>query len=114
FAGTAFGITNAGGVIAGIIASMTAGFLTPNGSQEEWQNVFYLAAGINIIGAIAFLTCSDVYLQPWARGNQDIITIEVDEGKESQNIKKLDGKIVERKSDKFGDSEEVTALTSYM
>ncbi|XP_060605670.1 uncharacterized transporter slc-17.2-like isoform X2 [Ruditapes philippinarum] len=114
FAGTAFGITNAGGVIAGIIASMTAGFLTPNGSQEEWQNVFFLAAGVNVIGAIAFLTCSDVYLQPWARGNQDEITIEVDESKELQNIKKLDGNVVERKSDEFGDSEEIKALTSDM
>jgi hypothetical protein len=82
------------------------------GSQEEWQNVFFLAAGVNVIGAIAFLTCSD--LQPWARGNQYEITIEVDESKELQNIKNLDGNVEERKSDEFGDSEEITTLTSDM
>ena len=30
FSGTAYGFSNAGAVMAGIAASMTAGFLTPN------------------------------------------------------------------------------------
>ncbi|XP_053375954.1 sialin-like isoform X4 [Mercenaria mercenaria] len=88
FAGTAFGITNAGGVVSSIVASIMAGLLTPNGLQEEWQRVFYMAAGVNVVGTLAFVMCSDVYLQPWAR-NPEVITIEVDTAKELQDIKPL-------------------------
>lgn len=36
------------------------------GLQEEWQRVFYIAAVLNVIGALVFLFFSDVQLQPWA------------------------------------------------
>ncbi|XP_060605665.1 uncharacterized transporter slc-17.2-like [Ruditapes philippinarum] len=88
FAGTAFGITNAGGVISSLVASMMAGLLTPNGLQEEWQRVFYIAAGVNVVGALSFTACSDVYLQSWAR-TQTIITIDVDLDKGIQELKVL-------------------------
>ncbi|XP_052798114.1 uncharacterized transporter slc-17.2-like [Mya arenaria] len=77
FAGTTFGITNAGGVVSSILASMIAGLLTPKGLQSEWQVVFYIAAVVNFVGALSFLFFSDVTLQPWAQGKQQTIEIEV-------------------------------------
>ncbi|XP_052801399.1 uncharacterized transporter slc-17.2-like [Mya arenaria] len=78
FSGTTFGITNAGGVVSSILASMIAGLLTPKGLQSEWQVVFYIAAVVNFVGALSFLFFSDVTLQPWAQGKQHTIEIEVD------------------------------------
>ena len=73
------------------------------GTQEEWQRVFFLAAGINIIGTIAFLMCSDVYLQPWARSNQDTLTVEVAETKELKDIKRS---VAEKESDRTENMQE--------
>ncbi|XP_053375950.1 uncharacterized transporter slc-17.2-like [Mercenaria mercenaria] len=110
FAGTAFGITNAGGVISSLVASMMAGLLTPNGLQEEWQRVFYMAAGINIVGAIAFVLCSDVYLQPWARNPEDL-TIEVNT-RELQDIKPLDKENDITASEMTPELQEITPLNN--
>lgn len=88
FAGTAFGITNAGGVISSILASMLAGQLTPNGLQEEWQRVFFIAAAVDIFGAVIFALFADVYLQPWAAVPQSL-TIEVGATQELKEIQLL-------------------------
>ncbi|XP_060605666.1 uncharacterized transporter slc-17.2-like [Ruditapes philippinarum] len=109
FAGTAFGITNAGGVVASIVASIMAGVLTPNGLQEEWQRVFFLSAGINVIGTIAFLICSDVFLQPWAR-NHDDITIEIDNGEELLHVKKFNKEVGISEQDKTDDQDEISPV----
>ena len=39
---------------------------TFQGLQSEWQRVFYIAAGIDVIGAIVCVTCLSVTLQKWA------------------------------------------------
>ncbi|KAL4224592.1 hypothetical protein ACF0H5_015291 [Mactra antiquata] len=78
YTGTTFGITNAAGVISSILSSMMVGLLTPNGEQEEWRQVFYLAAAVDVFGAIVFIICCDIHVQPWAR-NHDSITINVEQ-----------------------------------
>lgn len=37
YSGTAFGITNAGGVVSSLLASMIAGLLTPNVGHSKYR-----------------------------------------------------------------------------
>ena len=66
FAGILTGITNTFGVITGFVCPMVVTLLTPNGTRAEWLNVFYLAAGINIVGSLMYLFFGSSELQEWA------------------------------------------------
>uniref|UniRef100_A0AC34PW06 Major facilitator superfamily (MFS) profile domain-containing protein n=1 Tax=Panagrolaimus sp. JU765 TaxID=591449 RepID=A0AC34PW06_9BILA len=66
FAGPILGIGNTLSCVAGILAPKFMGWLTPNGTKEEWQTVFYLTAGILIFGALFFSVFAKGELQPWA------------------------------------------------
>ena len=88
------------------------------GLQEEWQLVFYIAAGVNIVGALSFTFCSEVYLQPWAR-NQNTITITVEqdnideiniENKEELELKTLKNEVAVQESERIENTQETTPL----
>eukprot|EP00118_Oscarella_pearsei_P029123 m.3724 g.3724 ORF g.3724 m.3724 type:complete len:483 (+) comp9729_c0_seq1:143-1591(+) len=73
FAGTLMGITNTAGTISGILAPYVAGALTPANKftdilREQWRSVFYLAAEIQIFGALIFIILSSGEEQWWANG----------------------------------------------
>ncbi|XP_065843594.1 vesicular glutamate transporter 3-like [Oscarella lobularis] len=73
FAGTLMGITNTAGTVSGIVAPYVAGALAsaPSGTHvlaEEWRNVFYLGAEIQIFGALIFLILGSGEEQWWANG----------------------------------------------
>jgi MFS family permease len=72
FAAVMFGIANSIGTSSGIFAPMVVGLLTPNGTQEEWRNVFYVCAGILCFGTIVFCLFADGEVQPWVRPYMDI------------------------------------------
>jgi MFS family permease len=69
FAGPILGIGNTISCFAGILAPLTMGWLTPNGTKEEWQTVFYLTGAILIFGAIFFCIFAKGNIQPWAITN---------------------------------------------
>lgn len=71
YAGIMFGITNTFATIPGMIAPIVAGALTPNNTQEEWRNVFYVCAGFTVFGAIIFATFVSGEVQDWARDHDD-------------------------------------------
>ncbi|OPL33396.1 sialin, partial [Mytilus galloprovincialis] len=71
YAGIMFGITNTFATIPGMIAPIVAGALTPNNTQEEWRNVFYVCAGFTVFGAIIFATFVSGEVQDWARDRND-------------------------------------------
>ncbi|VDI06866.1 Hypothetical predicted protein [Mytilus galloprovincialis] len=54
YSGILLGISNTVGTITGIGAPLVAGDLTPNDTQEEWRNVFYICAAFSVIGIIVF------------------------------------------------------------
>ncbi|XP_041371886.1 sialin-like [Gigantopelta aegis] len=73
YAGTLYGITNTLSSIPGILAPVIVGKLTTNGTREEWQTVFYIAAAINFFGALYYTATGTSDLQEWAKQKGSII-----------------------------------------
>lgn len=71
YAGLLFGVTNTMSSLPGFIAPILAGALTPNGTQEEWQKVFFTCACFSTLGAIVFAVFSRGDIQEWARHPED-------------------------------------------
>ncbi|CAI5445898.1 unnamed protein product [Caenorhabditis angaria] len=67
FSGTVMGTGNTLSALAGIISPSVTSILTPNGTQEEWQIVLWLTAGILTTGALIFTIFASGEVQPWAR-----------------------------------------------
>ncbi|XP_046559193.1 uncharacterized transporter slc-17.2-like isoform X1 [Haliotis rubra] len=91
YAGILFGITNAAATVPGMVAPLVAGALTPNKTQEEWRNVFYVCAGFCVIGIVVFGTMARGELQPWA---VDKVEVDVGEGQDDPEVsdRSLDSK----------------------
>ncbi|XP_034965498.2 sialin isoform X2 [Zootoca vivipara] len=66
YAGILLGITNSFGTIPGMVGPVVAKELTHSNTVGEWQTVFYIAAGINLFGAIFFALFSSGEVQDWA------------------------------------------------
>jgi len=66
-AGKIMGLTKFVATVASIVAPLVTGALTYHSStRSEWQKVFFLAAGIQILGAIVFVVFGSGNLQSWA------------------------------------------------
>ncbi|KAH9496064.1 hypothetical protein Btru_012626 [Bulinus truncatus] len=68
YAGTLFGISNTLATVPGIISPYIVSAMTKNGTREEWQATFYVAAGIYIFGAIWYIIMGKGEIQKWAGG----------------------------------------------
>ncbi|XP_046343617.2 uncharacterized transporter slc-17.2-like [Haliotis rufescens] len=79
YAGILFGISNTVATTPGMLAPLLAGILTPNKTQEEWRNVFYVCGGVCILGTLVFGTQARGELQPWA---VEQATVDVGEGQD--------------------------------
>ncbi|KAK6174796.1 hypothetical protein SNE40_013375 [Patella caerulea] len=66
YAGVLFGINNAIASVPGMVAPLVVGALTPNKTQEEWRNVFYVCGGVCLLGATVFGLFARTDLEPWA------------------------------------------------
>ncbi|XP_025907065.1 sialin isoform X3 [Nothoprocta perdicaria] len=66
YAGILLGITNSFGTIPGMVGPVIAKNLTHNNTVGEWQTVFYIAASINLFGAIFFALFGSGEVQDWA------------------------------------------------
>lgn len=71
-AGILMGITNTFGTISGILAPTIVGHLTPNGSQEEWNVIFYLGASFYLVGAIVYTIFASGERQKWSFTEKEI------------------------------------------
>uniref|UniRef100_A0A0N4X004 MFS domain-containing protein n=1 Tax=Haemonchus placei TaxID=6290 RepID=A0A0N4X004_HAEPC len=67
FSGTIMGMGNTISCLAGIVSPIVTSALTPNGTQEEWQGVLWLTAGILAIGSIVFSLFASGEVQEWAK-----------------------------------------------
>ncbi|CAG7730460.1 unnamed protein product [Allacma fusca] len=67
FAGILTGIMNTYGVLTGLLCPIAVSYLTPNGTREEWLVVFYVAAGIVMVGCVVYLFFGSSELQEWAK-----------------------------------------------
>ncbi|CAC5356926.1 SLC17A5 [Mytilus coruscus] len=73
YAGVLFGITNTFATVPGMVAPIVAGALTPNDTQEEWRNVFYVCAAFCVVGMVVFGFFSSGEIQEWAKDRKEII-----------------------------------------
>ncbi|KAM3724123.1 putative transporter slc-17.2 [Dirofilaria immitis] len=71
FAGPLLGIGNTITCLAGIIGPLMVGKLTPTGSQQEWQLVFWITGGVLMAGTSIFCLFARGEVQPWALGEMD-------------------------------------------
>jgi len=69
FAGTILGIGNTLSCFAGILSPLVMGWMTPNGTKEEWQSVFWLTAAILCFGSAFYVVFAKGEVQPWALAN---------------------------------------------
>ncbi|XP_062427050.1 sialin isoform X2 [Rhea pennata] len=66
YAGILLGITNSFATIPGMVGPVIAKNLTHSNTVGEWQTVFYIAASINLFGAIFFALFGSGEVQDWA------------------------------------------------
>lgn len=69
FAGPILGVGNTLSCVAGILCPLLVGLLTPHGTKEEWQIVFWITGAILAIGTIIFCLFAKGDVLPWARGD---------------------------------------------
>ncbi|XP_056875923.1 sialin isoform X1 [Takifugu flavidus] len=66
FAGFLLGITNTFGTIPGVVAPIVTGYFTEDHTLAGWRKVFWVAALINVVGAVIFTIFGSGNVQPWA------------------------------------------------
>ncbi|MFH4984025.1 hypothetical protein AB6A40_010734 [Gnathostoma spinigerum] len=71
YCGPIVGIGNTISCIAGVVSPLLVGWLTPTGSREEWQLVFWITGGVLLAGVIAFCVFAKGEVQEWAKPKND-------------------------------------------
>ncbi|CAN9492949.1 unnamed protein product [Ophioblennius macclurei] len=71
FAGFLLGITNTFGTIPGVVAPIATGYFTKDHTLSGWRKVFWVAAGINVGGALVYTALGSGKAQPWAGAEED-------------------------------------------
>ncbi|CAL8293223.1 unnamed protein product [Merluccius merluccius] len=71
YAGVLLGITNTFGTIPGVLAPIVTGYLTEDHSLTGWRQVFWVAAGVNALGALIFTCMASGHIQTWALTEDD-------------------------------------------
>lgn len=61
------GIGNTFATIPGIVSPMLTGHLVVNQTSEEWKTVFFISAGIYLIGCVIYWFWASGELQEWAK-----------------------------------------------
>lgn len=61
------GIGNTFATIPGIVSPMLTGYLVVDQTSEEWQTVFFISAGVYLIGCVIYWFWASGELQEWAK-----------------------------------------------
>ncbi|XP_046357865.2 sialin-like [Haliotis rufescens] len=70
YAGVITSMGNSLSAVAGVLAPIITGAMTPNKSQEEWRNSFMVIVGLCVVSLVVYLAFLKVTVQPWAREKQ--------------------------------------------
>ncbi|XP_068711966.1 vesicular glutamate transporter 3-like [Montipora foliosa] len=65
FASIVMGICNTIGTTAGFVSPIVVGFVTQHKSAKEWQEVFWIAFAILVVGTLAFCALTSGERQEW-------------------------------------------------
>ncbi|CAG2215272.1 SLC17A5 [Mytilus edulis] len=72
YAGTLFGLTNTLATVPGMVAPIVTSILTPNDTAEEWRNMFYVCAGVCLLGIVVFGCLASGEVQEWAKDETEV------------------------------------------
>jgi len=73
FAAVVLGFSNTFSCLTGIISPILTGVLVQNQTIDEWRIVFYITAGIYILGCIVYWFWSSGVIQPWSQIKRNTI-----------------------------------------
>ncbi|XP_055688591.1 vesicular glutamate transporter 1-like isoform X2 [Lutzomyia longipalpis] len=65
------GLSNTFGTLSGILSPIIMGYIVTDKTREQWQIVFYITAGIYLLGSIFCWFFVRGRLQPWAKIDQE-------------------------------------------
>uniref|UniRef100_T1ISU2 C2H2-type domain-containing protein n=1 Tax=Strigamia maritima TaxID=126957 RepID=T1ISU2_STRMM len=80
FAGILMGITNLFGTVPGIASPIIVGFVTPNGTLQEWSIVFYIGMGAYAFGGLFYLLFASGKEQDWIFDPNELQMEEINPG----------------------------------
>ncbi len=66
YAGVTTSLCNFVGQIAAFCAPLVIKAMTPEGTQEQWRNVFFLSGAVNVFGAVVFVIFGQSGVPEWA------------------------------------------------
>jgi len=72
FASLIMGLSNTAATIPGIISPMITGYIVQNKTADEWHYVFYISAGIYLLGGVFYVIFASGNRQEWARPSETI------------------------------------------
>lgn len=61
------GISNTFGTIPGIVSPLLTGYLVVEQTTEEWKIVFFISAGIYLLGCLIYWFWASGEIQEWAK-----------------------------------------------
>ncbi|XP_046549727.1 sialin-like isoform X2 [Haliotis rubra] len=93
-AGTLAGFSNTLASMPGIIAPYVVGYITKQGTPEEWRTAFYIAVVLNVVGSVVFVLFSTGTAQPWALPAELNTTTIIDEQENPDENHELDTMII--------------------
>ncbi|XP_058975538.1 sialin [Musca domestica] len=64
------GIGNTFATIPGIVSPMLTGYLVVNQTSEEWKTVFFISAGVYLVGCVIYWLWASGELQEWAKTDE--------------------------------------------
>uniref|UniRef100_A0A7G3ASQ4 Sialin n=1 Tax=Lutzomyia longipalpis TaxID=7200 RepID=A0A7G3ASQ4_LUTLO len=70
YASVVWGLSNTISTIPGILSPLLSGYIVTNKTREQWQIVFYIAAGVYITASVIYWFFAKADLQPWAQKSQ--------------------------------------------
>lgn len=65
-AGVMMGVVGTFGTVADIVSPVVTGNLTANNTVEEWNAVFFVTAGLYLLGCAVYWFLASGELQPWS------------------------------------------------
>ena len=72
YTGLAFSLANTFGNIPGFVAPTVVGsLLTDYSDVTQWRSVFWISAGVHVLGSSMYLVWGSDQVQPWADPSQD-------------------------------------------
>ncbi|KAK6165944.1 hypothetical protein SNE40_022750 [Patella caerulea] len=91
YAGVLMGVTTTVAMSAGLSAPFITSALIEEDTAEEWKEVFWIVAALNVVGAIIFAIFAKGEVQPWAiESTVKVIDPPIDESSETRPDVKSD------------------------